>query len=192
MAYTNSQPTGSQLISNGQGTILGNFQAIDSGITGTGIGFSRNHVTMTDGVNGGLHNRVDFFQPLTSPSLTGFVGSGYVKNVTIVTPPSVTPELFFKNATSDTQITSSTLVPSLGQGMLPGGLQIRCSVAAASTPTPVVFSAPFPTACLSVVATSVSTGAQVNITAKSSTGFTAQEGGSPGGVINYYWVAVGY
>ena len=91
MSYNNAIPQPTNLISNSQAQILGNFAAIDSGSTGTGAGFSRNHVTMTDATNGGLHYRVDYYQAESSPALSGFVASMYPKTVTNI-------EAFFKNA----------------------------------------------------------------------------------------------
>lgn len=55
MAYLPNIPQPTDLVSDSQGDLLGNFTAIDTGTTATGQGFSREHVTMTDGTNGGLH-----------------------------------------------------------------------------------------------------------------------------------------
>lgn len=57
MVYNRNIPQSTDLISISQGQILGNFQTIDSGTTGTGVGFSREHITMTDATNGGLHSK---------------------------------------------------------------------------------------------------------------------------------------
>jgi hypothetical protein len=149
MAYNNNIPLSTDLISTSQGQILGNFAAIDSGTTGTGIGFSRNHITMTDATNGGLHNRVDYYQVVASPAISGFVASAYPKTVT-------NAELFYKNAVADMQITNSLLTASSGQGMLPGGLQIRFGttggVAFNNTTVTVTFSLAFPNAVLGAIA----------------------------------------
>lgn len=81
MAYIRNIPAATDLISNSQPQIQGNFNIIDSGTTGTGTGFSRNHITLTDATNGGLHNRVDYYQAVADPAISGFVGSLYVKSV---------------------------------------------------------------------------------------------------------------
>lgn len=105
MAYNRSIPQSTDLISNSQSQILGNFQAIDSGTTGTGAGFSRNHITLTDATNGGLHNRVDYYQSVTDPMITGFVSSLYAKTV-------VDAELFYRNLGGIVQLTNLAVTSS--------------------------------------------------------------------------------
>lgn len=200
MAYNRNQPSPTQLISAGQGTILGNFQIIDSGTTGTGTGFSLNHVTMTDATNGGLHYRVDYFEALASPTITGFVSSAYPKTVAVTTPSSTNVELFYKNAGSDSQITSSALVASSGEGFIPGGLQIRAAQVSLSTNnTTFNFSKPFPTACLSVSVSNTNTGNNISVlnassfNASSVTIFALSSGGfTPALPVNVSYIAIGY
>ena len=180
MAYDRNIPQPTDLISNSQADLLANFQAIDSGTTGTGTGFSRNHVTLTDGTNGGLHNRIDFYQALASPAISGFVASEYPKTVTNI-------ELFYKNATQDMQISNSLLTAASGEGMLPGGLQIRCGGGTANN-TSTTFTTAFPNACIAVVATLNTSVGTIQITAKSATAFTANSSSS--GAM--YYVAIGY
>lgn len=185
MSYNNAIPQSTDLISNSQAQILGNFASIDSGTTGTGVGFSRNHVTMTDGTNGGLHNEIDFYQALSSPTISGFVGALYPKTVT-------NDELFFKNGTQDMQMSNSTLTASSGQGMLPGGLQIRSAVISGALQiNPVVFSSDFPNACIAVVCTA-DTSTSVSLTVQNLTKhqFNFSRGG--GGSTTFYYIAVGY
>lgn len=185
MAYTNAQPQGTQLVSAGQGTILANFVAIDSGTTGTGIGFARNHVTMTDGTNGGLHHRVDYYQAVSSPAISGFISSLYPKTVTHA-------ELFYKNGTADMQISNSLLTASSGQGMLPGGLLIKCGIGNGSTN--VVYTNPFTNACLVVNITAYANNRTWDVAslngASGVTGFTPQP--SSGGGGDFFWTAIGY
>lgn len=185
MAYTNNIPASTDLISTSQGQIQANFTAIDSGTTGTGIGFARNHITMTDGTNGGLHNRVDYYQAVSSPSISGFVSSAYAKTVTHA-------ELFYKNATQDMQVTNSLLTAASGEGMLPGGLQIR-SGSGSSNGAGISnsFSTAFPTGCIAVTATGRNASQPTNdikVTAISTTAFTAK---SAAGEAIYY-IAIGY
>lgn len=186
MAYNDAIPQPGDLISTSQGQILGDFQAIDSGTTGTGIGFSRNHITMTDATNGGLHNRVDYYQAVSSPTITGFIGSLYPKTVTNV-------ELFYKNGTKDMQISNSLLTASSGQAMIPGGLQVRCgsgNTGAGSTAS-ISFTPNFLTAVVSV--TTCGTGTDTNQSclpsSASPSGFTLTASKNNFG---YYWVAYGY
>jgi hypothetical protein len=57
MPYNPAIPLATDLISDSQSDLYGNFQAIDIGTTGGAgnVGFSREHVTMTDAASGGLH-----------------------------------------------------------------------------------------------------------------------------------------
>jgi transcriptional regulator of nitric oxide reductase len=107
MAYNRNIPQPNDFISKSQGQILGNFQTIDAGSTGGAgdVGFSRNHITMTDGTNGGLHYRVDYFNAVTDPAIVGFVASLYAKTVSNV-------ELFYRNAAAIYQLTNLPVVSS--------------------------------------------------------------------------------
>lgn len=97
MAYNRNIPAATDLISNSQSQIQGNFQALDSGTTGTGVGFSRNHVTITDATNGGLHHRVDYYQNVVDPTISGLVSSIYPKAGTEAPASS---QLFYRNASA--------------------------------------------------------------------------------------------
>lgn len=186
MSYNRNIPAATDLISNSQSQIQGNFQTIDSGTTGTGVGFARNHVTMTDGTNGGLHERVDYYQAVSSPSISGFVSSAYPKTVTNV-------EFAYKNATQDMVITNSLLTASSGQGMMPGGLQIRAGAgnSGGSTTVSISFSPAFPTGVIAVipVATGFDTAQSCLPSTPSVSGFTLTTSKTN---LGYYWVAIGY
>lgn len=188
MAYDNNIPQPTDVISNSQGDLLANFMAIDSGTTGTGIGFSRNHVTMTDATNGGLHSRVDFYVALASPTITGFISSLYPKTVTNV-------EAFYKNGSADIQLSNSLLTASSGQGMLPGGLQIRCgfgSVTSGSTQLVTWTATPFPVAPLAALACGIGNDNIFSVVLGSltTTQVTFHINGSA--VAEFYWIALGY
>ena len=71
--YTPGIPQPTDLISNSQGQILGNFSTIDTGSTGRvsspgNHGFSREHVTMTDAANGGLHAQATMLKQVSLPA----------------------------------------------------------------------------------------------------------------------------
>lgn len=169
MAYLRSIPQPSHNLSVSQGNILGNFQAIDSGTTGSAgaIGFSRNHVTMDDNTNGGLHYRVDYYQAVSDPVLAtiGAASSLYAKQVS-------SPELFYRSSSGDpTQITSGSLpiwkggtsggtgiitatVSQNGQLNLPNGLQFRWGRGTAlNNGDSVSFSPAFSSSCFSIQVT---------------------------------------
>lgn len=132
--------------------------------------------------NDGYHQQVTFPAVHSAPTVTPPAGI-----VTTQTSNSKS-ELFYTNSTANAQITNTSLSASAGEGMLPGGLLIKCGVG--STAGAQTFTTAFPTSCISVVATTSSSGSQVNITAKSTTSFTAVA--SPSGTVSYYWIAVGY
>lgn len=195
MAYTNNIPQPNDQLSTSQPQILANFAAIDSGTTGTGTGFSRNHVTLTNGTDGGLHYRVDFEAALSAPTITGFVSSAYPKTVVVTTPSSSNVELFYKNTGSDIQLTSSALTASSGEGFIGGGLQIRSAfVGWPGQSGTISFSSRFPTACLSVVVSNANSGnnaATINVITNSATGFQVFSPNVSGGA-NFSYVATGY
>lgn len=183
MSWNPALPAYTSKLALSPGYIQSNWNAIDNGATGTGTGFTRNHVTMADSTNGGLHYRCDFYQAVISPALTG-VASCYPRTVT-------NTELFYKNTTQDMQITNSLLTSSSGQGMLPGGLQIRAAVGTATSGGNVNnFSLAFPTACISVIAQqSTSSANPVFINTLTNTSFIAQK---TGGNANFFYIAIGY
>lgn len=188
MAYNRSIPQSTDLISNSQSQILGNFQAIDSGTTGTGAGFSRNHVTLTDATNGGLHNRIDFYQALASPAISGFVSALYPKTVTNI-------ELFYKNGTQDMQLSNSLLAAASGQGMLPGGLQIRTGTVtgfnANNADHDVFYSLAFPNATIVIMTTAHNSDYThpVQTSGILNDRFSAKS--AEGGTLNFTYVAIG-
>ena len=192
MAYTPNIPAAGDYIGDSQAQIQANFNAIDSGVTGSGIGLDRNHITMTDGTNGGLHNRVDYFQVPAVPDLSGYISSAYPKTVVVTTPASSNTELFYKNAGRDTQVTSSALVSTSGEGYIPGGLQIRASSQSGVTSgDTITFSKQFPTACISVTCNSDNASATALFVSNlSATGFKVNRSGS--GAFTFYYTAIGY
>lgn len=60
-SYTTNIPQGTNNISTSQGQILQNFQVLDSGATPVYTGFTKEHITMTDVTDGGLHKQVTMF-----------------------------------------------------------------------------------------------------------------------------------
>lgn len=123
MAYNRLIPQSTDLLSNSQSQILGNFQTIDAGTSLTGVGFSRNHVTMTDATNGGLHSRVDYYQNVADPVISGFVASLYPKSIA-QGGLAAASQLFFNTATPYA-ITGAVSATSNGFAYLPGGILIK-------------------------------------------------------------------
>lgn len=193
MAYNRNIPNATDLISNSQAQLKSNFQAIDSGTTGTGAGFSRNHVTLTDGTNGGLHSKIDYYQGLDSPSVGG-VSCLYA---TSITGGRTLGDLYYKIGSNDLQITKSSLTPSAGEGFLPGGLQIRSGTGTIPSGSPgtvtITYATPFPT---NTIAVAVSTSnanlvVQSNIQTYVAASFQAKCNNS-GGSTAFAYIAIGY
>jgi len=200
MAYNDNIPAASDLISKSQGQIQANFQAIDS----TLFGFARNHIALTDGTNGGLHNRIDFYQSIpTPPAVSGFVSALYPQNI------FSTMELCYTNTNGvNNQITSNNLdiwkgggpggtgvvtTTNSGNGALnfPNGIQFRWGSTAVNTGgTPVTYSSAFTNATYSVTLTpqsNASRGAAVGSLTEN--GFTAY---SENNGTTMYYFAVGH
>lgn len=197
--WSNTLPADVSKIRISAGLIRNNWGAIDNGTTGTGYGFCRNHVTMTDGTNGGLHYRVDYYQAVSSPTLAG-VSSAYARAVaySYVSGTPTWNELYYKTSntggppsTVDIPITNSTLQAMQGEGMLPGGLFIKTGTGTGNNP--VTYTTPFPTAALSVILTAIGNNPAISNSIPPGpllrTGFTAN-----GTAFNpsFYWIAIGY
>jgi hypothetical protein len=170
MAYNRNIPQPTDLISNSQPSLLANFQAIDSGTTQTGIGFARNHVTMTDATNGGLHNRIDFYQGIADPTISGWASSLYPKTSTF--------ELIYRVASTNYQLTNLSITTVGGShGVItPWGIRLNWGKISSvgSGGTALTFPQAF-TQIPNVVCTSLNTNSASNATAEniSTTAFTA-------------------
>ncbi len=172
MVYNRNIPQPTDLISNSQPQLLGNFQTIDAGsnpsMQGVGIGFDRNHVSMTAGANGGLHNRIDFFQNIATPAISGFVAALYPLDV------SGASELTYARSGATTQITSGSnaiwkggsgngvvtaTIASSGTMTLPNGLVMKWGRSASGAQNQTIgFSPAFPNACFNVQVTVTAVG----------------------------------
>jgi len=176
MAYNRNIPQPTDLISNSQPALLANFQAIDSGTTQSGIGFSRNHVTMTDASNGGLHNRIDFFQNIADPLIISWISSLY--------PNTTNSALNYRLGTTNFQLTNLPIVSTSGSGFVnysvqtPWGIKLSwglLSIVTGSAPFTgtATFAIPFAALqSLTVTAHNVN-GVGVSTENESTTGFTA-------------------
>lgn len=196
MAYNDNIPASNDLISRSQGQIQANFQAIDSAV----FGFARNHVALTDGTNGGLHSRIDYYQGVGDPTISGFVSSLYAK--------TSSNELFYSNSTGvTTQITSGALpiwkggstasgvvtATNSGNGALnlPNGIQFRWGSATVNTSgTSISYSSPFTSGTYTVNLTpSSGTARSASVNSLTANGFTAV---SENNGVTMYYFAVGH
>jgi hypothetical protein len=101
MSYNPNIPQPTNLISQSQGQILANFTAIDS----TSYGFSREHITITNVTNGGLHKLATM--PDTA-SVTPGVGYGsYYASKTDTNAGTVTAAVYKSGDATSISILSS-------------------------------------------------------------------------------------
>lgn len=192
MTYNRNIPQATDNISVSQGQILSNFQAIDSGTTGEGIGFARDHITMTDASNGGMHNIVDYYVNQSSdPTLSG-VSALYTKSVSSLS------QLFFRNSSAILQLTGAATVANPGSVFLPGGLIMKFGnfgMAFGVVSQEVTYPTPFTTAYYSVVLTSSSSNslntAGISTSLTDETGFTAIRASAPASSLTYFYIALG-
>lgn len=216
MAYTRTQPASNQLISDGQGTILGNFQYLDSGTTGstttntssygTGTGFSTNHFSMLDASYPGMHFMLDFpIVQSADPSTLAGAGAGYAAIYTKSNGTNAEP--YFLNAASTsgnamwyggTGTTSGAVTPSSASSSsnylnLPNGIQFRWGTTTGTTAgTAITFGTAFGTGggAIAIVITPVSTQSRgVAYSGLSRTGFTLYTENN-GATVSYF--AIGY
>lgn len=145
------------------------------------------HITF-NAANGGTHKQVTIVATQSAPSVVSPQG--------IITTQTVTnSELFYSNNQKNVALTNTLLTASSGQGMMPGGLQIRAASATgtASSSQSISFSTAFPTGCLAVVVSYSGGGSLGGQTCSAGTltssGFTLFLTGSATGV---YYIAIGY
>lgn len=146
MVYNNNIPQPGENISVSQGDILGNFGT--GGIDSTSFGFSREHVTMTNTTDGGLHKRVTF-QPVADPGSAASTIVQYGKSQT--TALGTFTEIFMQSDGTRGPIQMTYGIPSIGAAsntngytFLPGGLLLQwgnvlATQAGASFTFPVAF-----------------------------------------------------
>lgn len=187
MAYNSAIPNASDLISSSQQQIKDNFSAIDSST----FGFAVDHVTLTDGTNGGKHKQVTIVSPTTPAAPSGSVAIAYSKTASGIS------ELHYRNATAETQITKSTLTTASGEGFVPGGLQIRAATATLNAQgDSFSFSTAFPTACIAVMVTNRASGNNLSyfgVTSSNASGFTLRKSDTDGSLPqNFAYIAIGY
>jgi hypothetical protein len=183
MSYNPAIPQSTDLISNSQPQILANFSQLNTI-------FDFNHFTWNDATaaNRGLHRKIDFPTPTTVSAPTGNDSVLYPKTVAAAT------ELVFDNAALSMQITNSALAVASGEGMLPGGLLIKCgsgSILNGNSTQAVVFTTAFPTGTLSVVCGPDNTNTIIQSDLVTTAGFNAKRLGTSGSA-SFYWIAIGY
>jgi hypothetical protein len=153
MAYQNNIPQGNQRLSDSQGDLLANFQAIKQLI-------DVNHATFGN-ANEGKHNFVSLPSQSGDPVTLASEMALYTKLVTGV------PQMFLRNQTNGSVVnfTSATASPTNGSTTLPSGIIIKwgSGTTAAGGSQTVTFATAFPGGILTCYATiAVSAGSNVN------------------------------
>jgi hypothetical protein len=195
MVYNPAIPQPADLISNSQPQILANFTAIDTGVTGTGIGFTVNHITMADPSYPGMHDLIEM--PLVQsadPTSTGANFSAiYSKTGSTNAEPfflnnaSALGSVLWYGGTGNGGVTAT--ISGNGWLNLPNGLKFRWgSFVAGTSGTGVSFSSAF-TTCFSLSLTANTNNARsssfTNLTASGFTGWAQNNG------TTLYYIAVG-
>jgi hypothetical protein len=181
MTYNAGIPLATDLISVSQGQLLANFQQLNTQ-------FAVDHVAFNTGSgNGDGHHKQTTFNASVSPSApTGTQSVLYPQTVGGLI------QLFFRNATTTTQLTgASSVVANPGYVFLPGGLIMKWGVGAV-TGSPVAFSPVFPTAAFAMIVVGTSTlytGGFV-VSALSASAYTVSRT-SGSGATGYYYIALG-
>lgn len=186
--YNPAIPQPSNLISNSQADILGNFGQLNSQ-------FGIDHVAFNTGSgNGsGFHKKVTIPTPLGSdPTLTSTTGEYYTKQVSSVTYP------FFANAASVWQLAGQKSATGNGYTTLPGGFILQwgnVGFSGSSTSVGVTFPLVFPGQLYNVCITPLTSTAVANSVCSyesaTATGFTAFRNSGAVGGLTIYWIAIG-
>lgn len=189
MAYDPNIPTAGQLISVSQSLIQGNFAAIDSAVSG----FAVDHVTLTDGANGGKHKKMTMVQQVAAPNTAVAEMALYTKDL------DGSPELYARLPNNGTEVLMTRGAPtaSSGEGIAYGGLQIRAGQSTLNAQGESFnFSSPFSTACIGVMVTNRSSGNNLSyfgVVSFNATGFTLRKSDTDGALPqNFAYIAVGY
>jgi hypothetical protein len=194
MSYDQNIPQPTDNLSQSQGDLLANFQQLDTS-------FAVEHTAFSVNSNVGLHKQITFpAMPSVIPSpATTFSAMYPNKDSTSTNQEMFWANALFKGATA-IQVTNSALLATAGNGMMPGGLEIRSGSASANgAGFPNNFTPQFPVACIAVVAIGTNPLEKTNLikaTIKANDKFTLQSfnamtGGS-GNAEACWFIAIGY
>lgn len=159
MAYDNTIPKSTDLISNSQAQLLENFSQLDKqfGSSATVSGGVGDHIAFSSASNNGYHQQVRFPNAPSEPTATGTISAIFP----LLNATTGQQELYFKNSSTEyagsgkTQLTGPVTASASGSAYLPGGIIIKWGTATITGAQSVSFSSAFPTACWSVVCQTV-------------------------------------
>lgn len=182
MSYDQNTPRPTETPAQSQPLMAGNFLQIATS-------YNTDHIPLTSGVNVGYSNKLTLVSQGSDPAKVVATGTAYSKTI------STHPELFYEGGTEANsqilQVTNQLLTTASGQGMLPGGLQIRAGSGTASSGagTTNTFNLTFPTGCIAVVANTIFGNNSVGIGNITASTFVASTGS---GSVSIYYIAIGY
>lgn len=186
MAYQSSKPESTDILSQSQSDIKGNFTSIESLV-------GENHVTF-DIPNAGKHKHVTLPEQAAAPATAIDEIALYAKAV------GGNSALFIRPENSGTEIDISTAVTAaIGTCTLPSGIILKWGTGTANQAAATTFAAPFPTGCLNVSISPRETGGSQHFVQVKDGSLTAAQFQtycySRSGTVNttgIYYFAIGY
>ncbi len=184
--YTPNIPQTGDNPSQSQGQILQNFQSLQDAQ-------DKNHVTLQDITNRGLHKFLQMPEQGSDPATTANMGAFYCKDIGGFTRG------VFRQENNGTVIQMTGIDPLsavTGYTFLPGGLLIQwgtSAVNAAPASTNIVFPIAFPANCWNVSITPVRNSTNVDVvylSGKNTINFTCRNTSSSG-ITSINWIAIG-
>lgn len=182
--YTANIPQPGDIPSQSQGQILQNFQSLQNAL-------DKNHVTLSDTTNRGLHKFLQMPEQGADPATAVNEGGLYCKDIGGFT------RLVFRQENSGTVIQMSGIDPlaaTNGYTFLPGGILMQWGTSAVVAGFQnILYNIPFPNACFNVSITSQRNSNNVDIVYLAGTNavnFSARNT-SAGGISSINWIAIG-
>lgn len=195
MAYQQDIPQPSEIPSQSQADLLGNFQAINSSTEGFGL----DHVQFDAVSDKGKHQKSTYIEQGSDPTTAANEMCVYAKEVTYAGPTTNT-ELFLAKESAGTVIQMSQtivdpLIASNGSTFLPGGVLIKWGILNSPVDnSTVTFTSAFPNNIWNIQLTPVKSdntarSMYVKTGTAATTGFTIQTSSS--NFTSVYWLAIG-
>lgn len=185
--YTANIPQPGDNPSQSQDQILQNFQSLQNAL-------DKNHVTLSDTTNRGLHKFLQMPEQGSDPSTAVNELAWYCKDV-----GGIAPRFFMRQENNGTVIQMTgidPLIATTGYTFLPGGLLLQwgtTAVSAAPAATNIFFPVAFSANCFNVSITPVRNSTNVDVvylSGKNTTNFTCRNTSSAG-ITSINWIAIG-
>jgi hypothetical protein len=167
------------------------YQPMQNNFTVANSAFGTDHTSfVTAGSTAGFHQKSTYVSQGSDPTPQSSAGIAYTKSSNMHT------ELFYEGEVTTgkvLQITNQSLTTSMGQGMMPGGLQVRAGSGTLpnnSHTASISFTPNFAT-LISIVTSAAGSDTTQNCTPsnQSTSGFTLNGSKTS---LGYFWIAIGY